>query len=80
MSQGWMFTGKLPYIACQPKILLHSLQPNEKISLLKKSNLKPVEYTLPRGTRGIRNPLLGECLWPWFCAKQARNYGPPPVE
>lgn len=27
---------------------------------------KPVGYTLPRGTPGIRNPLLQDCIWPWF--------------
>ncbi|KAJ5423597.1 hypothetical protein N7491_008813 [Penicillium cf. griseofulvum] len=41
---------------------------------------KPVNYTLPRGTPGIRNPLLQECIWPWFCARQARNWKAPPVE
>jgi len=41
---------------------------------------KPVRYTLPRGTPGIRNPLLGQCIWPWFCARQARSRRPPPVE
>ncbi|KAJ5968109.1 hypothetical protein N7501_004357 [Penicillium viridicatum] len=41
---------------------------------------KPVSYTLPRGTPGIRNPLLEECIWPWFCARQARNWRAPPVQ
>lgn len=41
---------------------------------------KPVSYTLPRGTPGIRNPLLEECIWPWFCARQARDWKAPPVE
>jgi hypothetical protein len=41
---------------------------------------KPVRYTLPRGMPGIRNPLLEECIWPWFCARQARNWRAPPVE
>jgi hypothetical protein len=41
---------------------------------------KSVRYTLPRGTPGIRNPLLEECIWPWFCARQASSTSPPPVE
>ena len=42
--------------------------------------LKPSKYTLPRGILGLRNPLLEETIWPWFCAKQARVYRAPPVE
>jgi len=38
---------------------------------------KPVRYNLPRGTGGIRNPLLEECIWPWFRARQARKLVPP---
>lgn len=41
---------------------------------------KPARYILSRGTPGIRNPLLDGCIWPWFCAKQAREYRAPPVE
>lgn len=41
---------------------------------------KPVNYTLPRGTPGIRNPLLEECIWPWFCARQAHEWKAPLVE
>lgn len=41
---------------------------------------KPVRYELPRGTQGIRNPLLEEYIWPWFCARQAREWKPPPIE
>lgn len=41
---------------------------------------KPVKYTLPRGTPGIRNPLLENYIWPWFCSTKAQHYGVPPVE
>lgn len=41
---------------------------------------KPVGYTLPRGIAGIRNPLVEECIWPWFCERLARLRGPPLVE
>lgn len=40
---------------------------------------KPVRYTLPRGTPGIRNPLLDKHIWPWFCSKQAQRWGAPKV-
>lgn len=42
--------------------------------------LEPVRYHLPRGVQGIRNPLLEQCLWPWFRAQKARNYWQPPIE
>lgn len=42
--------------------------------------LTPVNYTLPHGKPGIRNPLLKQCIWPWFCARKARMIGAPPVE
>lgn len=41
---------------------------------------KPVRYTLPHGTPGIRNPLLAKYIWPWFCSTRAQRYGAPPVE
>lgn len=37
--------------------------------------LEPVRYKLPRGVQGIRNPLLEECIWPWFHANQGRRRG-----
>lgn len=40
----------------------------------------PVNYTLPPGKPGIRNPLLKQCIWPWFCARMARMIEAPPVE
>lgn len=43
-----------------------------------RSIFKPVKYNLPHGTQGIRNPLLEECIWPWFYATQERYCGPPP--
>lgn len=41
---------------------------------------KPVKYSLPRGVPGIRNPLLADSIWPWFCARHANKWGAPPVE
>lgn len=41
---------------------------------------RPVKYRLPRGELGIRNPLLADCIWPFFCARHAHRYGAPPVE
>lgn len=41
---------------------------------------KPVKYSLPRGVPGIRNPLLADYIWPWFCARHAYRWGAPPIE
>lgn len=41
---------------------------------------KPVRYVLPRGVLGIRNPLLTDCIWPWFCGRHALEWGAPPME
>lgn len=42
--------------------------------------LDPVRYRLPRGERGIRNPLLKKYLWPWLRENRARTLWQPPTE
>lgn len=42
--------------------------------------LEPVRYRLPRGEKGVRNPLLEKYFWPWLRASRARKAWQPPLE